>query len=133
MTENNIVRAPERRRPPVDLRALEDEVGHAVREAEHIAAREPDLGRLAADAVMATVEHAAQEVEKLGLMVKELAPKLEEAMQDLDKSLKTISEAAKVIRDKGERTKLLVEAANRLATEIGVKCTEFTKMVNGDG
>jgi methyl-accepting chemotaxis protein len=131
-----------RRRPPVNLQALEDEVGEVIRTvrrpeitpideaAEH---EQPDLGRLSADAVMATAESAAKEVESLKAMVKELAPELEKSMQEMDKSLHTIAEAAKQVRDRGERTRLQVQAANDLAKEIAAKCAEFTKMVSGDG
>jgi hypothetical protein len=131
-----------RRRPPVNLQALEDEVGEVIRTvrrpeitpideaAEH---EQPDLGRLSADAVMATAESAAKEVESLKAMVKELAPELEKSMAEMDKSLATIAEAAKQVRDRGERTRLQVQAANDLAKEIAAKCAEFTKMVSGDG
>lgn len=135
----NGVRGPARH---VNLQALEDEVGEVIRnvrrpeitpidEADEHA--QPDLGRLSADAVMATAESAAKEVESLKAMVKELAPELEKSMAEMDKSLATIAEAAKQVRDRGERTRLQVQAANDLAKEIAAKCAEFTKMVSGDG
>lgn len=138
---NDVTTMP-RRRPAVNLQALEDEVGEVIRTVrrpeitpidEATEHAQPDLGRLSADAVLATAEQAAVEVEKLKLMVKELAPELERSMMEMDTSLKTIAEAAKQVRDRGERTRLQVEAANTLAKDIAAKCAEFTKMVSGEG
>ena len=129
------------RRSPVNLQALDDELGEvsrSVRRPERtpldpVPEQVQDVGRLAADAVLATAETAAQEVAKLSALVKELAPQLEASLADLDKSLLIITEACKQVRDRGERTKLLVEASNNLAKDIRDKCAEFSKMVNGDG
>ena len=129
------------RRQRVNLQALDDELGEVARSVrrpertplDHVPDNTPDIGRLSADAVMATAEGAAKEVEKLKEMVKELAPQLEASMAEMDKSLATIAEAAKQVRDRGERTRLQVQAANDLAKDIAAKCAEFSKMVNGDG
>jgi methyl-accepting chemotaxis protein len=132
---------PMSRRPRVNLQALDDELGEVARSVrrpeitplDQVPDNTPDIGRLSADAVMATAEAAAKEVESLKAMVKELAPELEKSMAEMDKSLATIAEAAKQVRDRGERTRLQVQAANDLAKEIAAKCAEFTKMVSGDG
>jgi methyl-accepting chemotaxis protein len=129
------------RRPRVNLQALDDELGEVARSVrrpertplDQVPDNTPDIGRLSADAVMATAEAAAKEVESLKSMVKELAPELEKSMAEMDKSLATIAEAAKQVRDRGERTRLQVQAANDLAKDIAAKCAEFSKMVNGDG
>jgi hypothetical protein len=129
------------RRPRVNLQALDDELGEVARRVnrpeitplDDVPDQGPDIGRLSADAVMATAEAAAKEVESLKVMVKELAPELEASLAEMDKSLKTIGEAAKQVRDRGERTRLQVQAANDLAKDIAAKCAEFSKMVNGDG
>lgn len=129
----NAVR-PARSREHINLRTLEEEVSEVVRrpparedDAPVIDVRNPDLGKLSAQAVMTQYEHTAEQVEALGKMVKDLTPQLESSLAELDHDLKTIAEAAKQIRNKGEHTKLLIETASNLSKAIREACEDFTK------
>ena len=126
---------PRRRNIESSLRQLEDEVGEVV--TRNTQPRQPvidmpdvsnpDLGKLSAQAVMTQYEHTAEQVEALGKMVKDLTPQLESSLRELDHDLKTIAEAAKQIRNKGEHTKLLIETASNLSKAIRDACEDFTK------
>jgi hypothetical protein len=131
----NAVRPPARSREHINLRTLEEEVSEVVRRPPParedgipmLDAHNPDLGKLSAQAVMTQYEHTAEQVEKLGDMVKALMPQLDASQTELLHDLKTIEEAAKQIRNKGEHTKLLIETASNLSKAIRDACDDFTK------
>jgi len=105
--------------------ALQDQrAGTAI---AHIGAA--DLGRLSAEAVMASYEAAAKAVENMGEEVKTRIKRLEASLRECDEDLKLVAEAAAHIRDKGNHVQAQIDEAAHLSNEIRTVCREFSKKV----
>ena len=88
-----------------------------------------EIAKLTAQGVTAQYEAAAQAVEKMGEEVKDRIAKLEAALAECNKDMKTVAEAAAAIREKGKLVALQIEEASVLSKDIRNACADFGKRV----
>jgi hypothetical protein len=89
------------------------------------------LGRLSAEAVQKQYEVAAQEVTKMGIVIKERIQALEQCLQECDNDLKVIGEMSQAIVDKGTHVAAEIEQTNAVAADIRAACADFQKKIVG--
>jgi predicted ribosome quality control (RQC) complex YloA/Tae2 family protein len=97
------------------------------------AARDADIGRLSAKAVQSQYEQAAKNVEAMGEAVKERILALETSLNECDKDMKLLAEAASAIREKGRLAYANIEHTAQVSKEIRAVCAEFQKKFEPNG
>lgn len=111
--ERDVQEARELRRMPAQVDQLTDK----------------DIGRLSAEAVLGQYEAAAKSVEGMGEEIKGRIKTLEAAMNEADKDLKLVAEAAQAIREKGKLVQTQIEEASNVSQDIRTMCTNLRKKI----
>ena len=81
-------------------------------------AKPADLGRLSAEAVLASYTAAVEAIESLKEPIKDRAEKLVTALRECDETLKSLEELAKKIQDTGHLVAAQIDESNALNSNI---------------
>jgi hypothetical protein len=104
-------------RTPIDLDALESEIGNHP-QLPALAPDEPNIGKLSADAVLEQYKMAAKSVEEMGNEVQQRITALNAAMAECDADLKLLKDAAIAIREKGKYAHAEIERTAAVSKDI---------------
>jgi hypothetical protein len=88
-----------------------------------------DAGRLSAETVRAQFAAAAEAVEQMGVEVVGRIARLEAALLEASSDMELITEAAKVIKEKGSLVYALIDDASNLSKELRAMCAALHKRV----
>ena len=92
-------------------------------------AKAPDLGRLTAEAVLASYTAAATAVQSLEEPLMERSRKLDEAQKGIDEALKALREWVAKINDTGHLVAAQIDEAHALSSETIKMATDFIAKV----
>jgi hypothetical protein len=90
-----------------------------------------EIGRLSAEAVAASYESAAQEIEKMGAELKERAKLCEKLVADSNQALVLIQETAAQFRDAGKMIFLKIEDCSLMTKEVRETCDTLRAKLAG--
>jgi methyl-accepting chemotaxis protein len=80
--------------------------------------RQPDIGKLSADAVLEQFKMAAKSVEEMGEEVQERIRALEAAIHECNSDMQLLREAADAIREKGKHAHAEIERTSAVSKDI---------------
>jgi hypothetical protein len=90
-----------------------------------------EIGRLSAEAVAASYESAAKEIEKMGAELKERAQLCEKLVADSNQALVLIQETAAQFRDAGKMIFLKIEDCSLMTKEVRETCDTLRAKLAG--
>jgi hypothetical protein len=90
-----------------------------------------EIGRLSAEAVAASYESAAQEIEKMGAELKERAKLCERMVAESNQALTLIQETAAQFRDAGKMIFLKIEDCSLMTKEVRETCDTLRAKLAG--
>jgi hypothetical protein len=90
-----------------------------------------EIGRLSAEAVAASYESAAKEIEKMGAELKERAQLCEKLVADSNQALALIQETAAQFRDAGKLIFLKIEDCSLMTKEVRETCDTLRAKLAG--
>jgi len=90
-----------------------------------------EIGRLSAEAVAASYESAAKEIEKMGEELKERAKLCEKLVADSNQALTVIQETAAQFRDAGKMIFLKIEDCSLMTKEVRETCDTLRAKLAG--
>jgi hypothetical protein len=90
-----------------------------------------EIGRLSAEAVAASYESAAQEIEKMGTELRERTQLCERMVAESNQALKLIQETAAQFRDAGKIIFLRIEDCSLMTKEVRQTCDNLRAKLAG--
>lgn len=88
-----------------------------------------DVGKLSAQAIAQSYEHAAQEVERLGAELNQCVKKCEEMKQEASNAFDEIKEVAAQFREAGKAMFLRIEDCSLMVGEVRRTCVELKNKI----